>query len=86
MSSSAVPGGARTLAKRRNAKDKASSTPNSARSAGANGSSAAMLKLFTDEADGLNVDPLVVLFLSVGFIFSVIALHVIAKITGKLTA
>lgn len=43
-----------------------------------------MLKLFTDEAEGLNVDPLVVLFLSVGFIFSVIALHVIAKVTGKL--
>jgi len=42
------------------------------------------LKLYTDEAQGLRVDPLVVLFLAVGFIFSVIALHVIAKLTGKI--
>lgn len=73
------------MAKRRNAKDSKSAQPASARAAGAGGSSAAMLKLFTDEADGFNVDPLVVLFLSVGFIFLVIALHVIAKVTGKLT-
>lgn len=45
-----------------------------------------MLKLFTDEAQGLRVDPLVVLFLAVGFIFSVIILHVFAKVTGKFTS
>lgn len=60
--------------------------PLSTRAAGAGGSSATMLKLFTDEAQGLRVDPLVVLFLAVGFIFSVILLHVFAKVTGKLTS
>ena len=60
--------------------------PLSTRAAGAGGSSATMLKLFTDEAQGLGVDPLVVLFLAVGFIFSVIVLHVLAKITGKFTS
>ena len=44
-------------------------TPLSTRSAGAGGSSSTMMKLFTDEAQGLRVDPLVVLFLAVGFIF-----------------
>ncbi|OVF08397.1 putative Arf family guanine nucleotide exchange factor [Clavispora lusitaniae] len=91
MSSSAVaPGGLRSAAKRRNAADKkskdANQMPLSTRAAGAGGSSANMLKLFTDEAQGLRVDPLVVLFLAVGFIFSVIVLHVLAKITGKFTS
>ena len=43
-----------------------------------------ILKIFSDEATGLRVDPLVVLFLAVGFIFSVVALHVISKVAGKL--
>ncbi|ODV67842.1 Pre protein translocase Sec Sec61-beta subunit [Hyphopichia burtonii NRRL Y-1933] len=94
MSSSSVsapaPGGLRSAAKRKNAQDKKqqanNATPLSTRSAGAGGSSATMLKLFTDEAQGLRVDPLVVLFLAVGFIFSVIILHVFAKVTGKFTS
>ncbi|ODV76507.1 SEC61-beta family protein, partial [Cyberlindnera jadinii NRRL Y-1542] len=85
---SAAPGGQRTDIKRRNnAKAKAqaqSQTPTSTRSAGFGGSSASLLKLYTDEAQGLRVDPLIVMFLAVGFIFSVIALHIVAKLTGKL--
>ncbi|KAL0263441.1 Arf guanine nucleotide exchange factor sbh1 [Diplodia seriata] len=42
--------------------------------------------LYTDESPGLKVDPVVVLVLSVGFIISVVALHVIAKITKKFSA
>lgn len=33
------------------------------------------LGLYTDESPGLKVDPVVVLVLSLGFIFSVVALH-----------
>ncbi|KAI5304827.1 Arf guanine nucleotide exchange factor sbh1, partial [Ascosphaera pollenicola] len=55
--------------------------PSSTRSAGAGGSSGTMLKLYTDESPGLKVDPVVVLVLSLGFIFSVVGLHVIAKFT-----
>ncbi|AMD19604.1 HCL547Cp [Eremothecium sinecaudum] len=88
MSSPAPPGGQRTLQKRRaaqSAKDKqAKQTPASTRQAGFGGSSSSILKLYTDEANGLRVDPLVVLFMAVGFIFSVIILHVIAKVPGKL--
>ncbi|CAO1605702.1 hypothetical protein XANCAGTX0491_009207 [Xanthoria calcicola] len=39
--------------------------------------------LYTDESPGLKVDPVVVLVLSLGFIFSVVALHIIAKITRR---
>jgi preprotein translocase subunit Sec61beta len=49
--------------------------PNSTRSAGAGGSSSTMLRLYTDESPGLKVDPVVVLVLSLVFIFSVVALH-----------
>ena len=38
--------------------------------------------LYTDESPGLKVDPVVVLVLSLGFIFSVVALH--SKFYGKL--
>ncbi|CDK25109.1 unnamed protein product [Kuraishia capsulata CBS 1993] len=84
-------GGTRTLAKRKATQDKklqqqAAQAPTSSRAAGAGGSSSTMLKLYTDEAQGLKVDPLVVLVLAVGFIFSVIVLHVLAKVTGRLTA
>ena len=86
--SSAPPGGHKTLQKRRQAQaakeKKASQTPASATQAGLAGSTNNILKIFTDEADGWKVDPSAVLFLAVAFIFSVIALHVISKVTGKL--
>ncbi|EMG49005.1 hypothetical protein G210_0324, partial [Candida maltosa Xu316] len=89
-SSNQAPGGLRSAVKRKATQEKkaqaSSATPLSTRSAGAGGSSSTMMKLFTDEAQGLRVDPLVVLFLAVGFIFSVIILHVFAKITGKFTS
>lgn len=88
MSSAVPPGGQRTLQKRRqaqNAKEKQlKQSPTSTRQAGFGGSSNSILKLYTDEANGLRIDPLVVLFLAVGFIFSVIALHIIAKVSGKI--
>lgn len=34
-----------------------------------------LVGLYTDESPGLKVDPVVVLVLSLGFIFSVVALH-----------
>jgi len=34
-----------------------------------------MIELYTDESPGLKVDPVVVMTLSVVFIFSVVALH-----------
>lgn len=82
------PGGQRTLQKRRQAQSikekQAKQTPTSTRNAGFGGSSNSILKIFTDEANGLRVDPLVVLFLAVGFIFSVVVLHVISKVTGRI--
>ncbi|KAH3664435.1 hypothetical protein WICMUC_005820 [Wickerhamomyces mucosus] len=88
MDGAKAPGGQRTELKRRNnAKSKAQSQqaqqPTSTKSAGFGGSSSSLLKLYSDEAQGLKVDPLVVLILAVGFIFSVIALHVIAKLTSR---
>lgn len=53
----------------------ANARPSSTRAAGAGGSSSTMLKLYTDESPGLKVDPVVVLVLSLGFIFSVVAMH-----------
>jgi protein transport protein SEC61 subunit beta len=43
-----------------------------------------MLKLYTEEASGFRVDPVVVMVMALGFIFSVVALHVIAKLSAKL--
>uniref|UniRef100_UPI004074756E SEC61 beta subunit n=1 Tax=Chaetomium thermophilum (strain DSM 1495 / CBS 144.50 / IMI 039719) TaxID=759272 RepID=UPI004074756E len=89
-SSPPPPGGARTAIRRRAAADQkerlANQRPNSTRAAGAGGSSNTMLKLYTDESPGLKVDPVVVLVLSLVFIFSVVALHVIAKITRKFSS
>jgi len=45
-----------------------------------------MLKLYTDEASGLKVDGVVVIVLSLGFIFSVVALHILSKVWKKLSA
>ncbi|KAK1764857.1 Sec61beta family-domain-containing protein [Phialemonium atrogriseum] len=84
------PGGARTTIRRRAAaeqKDKiANARPSSTRAAGAGGSSSTMLRLYTDESPGLKVDPVVVLVLSLVFIFSVVALHIIAKITRRFSS
>lgn len=89
MSSTApntVPGGQRTLTKRRQAqavKQKQSEKKAIANSK-TNDSTNNILKIYNDENNGLKVDPLVVLFLAVGFIFSVVALHVISKmLTGS---
>ncbi|KAK3942169.1 transporter SEC61 subunit beta [Diplogelasinospora grovesii] len=89
-SSPAAPGGARTAIRRRAAADQkekiANARPNSTRAAGAGGSSSTMLRLYTDESPGLKVDPVVVLVLSLVFIFSVVALHIIAKITRRFSS
>ncbi|GAA5964286.1 hypothetical protein JCM8115_006056 [Rhodotorula mucilaginosa] len=55
-------------------------TPNSARAAGHGGSSNTMMRLYTDEAPGLKVDPVIVLSLAVVFIFSVVSLHLLSKV------
>ncbi|MCJ1468709.1 Arf guanine nucleotide exchange factor sbh1 [Pseudocyphellaria aurata] len=84
---SSPPGGAKTVLRRKAAADRAdkvaNARPTSTRAAGAGGSSSTMLRLYTDESPGLKVDPVVVLVLSLGFIFSVVALHIIAKITRR---
>ncbi|KAL3415219.1 hypothetical protein V8F44DRAFT_632242 [Aspergillus fumigatus] len=89
-SSPTPPGGPRAALRRRAAADHKESLrnarPSSTRAAGAGGSSGTMLKLYTDESPGLRVDPVVVLVLSLGFIFSVVGLHVIAKITRKFSS
>ncbi|KAJ5106323.1 Protein transport protein Sec61 subunit beta, partial [Penicillium angulare] len=89
-SSPTPPGGPRAAMRRRAAADHKetlrNARPSSTRSAGAGGSSGTMLKLYTDESPGLRVDPVVVLVLSLGFIFSVVGLHVIAKVTRKFSA
>ena len=89
MQSSSIPGGAKTLSKRRANKEnklrqQKLNKPNSSRAAGAGGSSSSMLKIYTDEADGFKIDPLVVLIFAVAFIFSVVVLHVSSKLTGKI--
>ncbi|PVF98674.1 Pre protein translocase Sec Sec61-beta subunit [Serendipita vermifera] len=78
-SSSAVakPPGAQV---RRRATGSTVAKPNSARAAGAGGSSNTMLKLYTDDSPGLRVDPFVVLILSLSFIGSIFFLHISAKI------
>ncbi|KFY41170.1 hypothetical protein V494_03178 [Pseudogymnoascus sp. VKM F-4513 (FW-928)] len=89
-SSPTPPGGPKTAIRRRAAADQkdkvANVRPSSTRAAGAGGSTSTMLKLYTDESPGLKVDPVVVLVLSIVFIFSVVALHVIAKITRRFSS
>ncbi|KAE8451365.1 hypothetical protein EG329_003994 [Mollisiaceae sp. DMI_Dod_QoI] len=89
-SSPTPPGGPKTAIRRRAAADQkdkvANARPSSTRAAGAGGSSSTMLKLYTDESPGLKVDPVVVLVLSLVFIFSVVALHIIAKVTRKFSS
>ncbi|GAB7346062.1 hypothetical protein MBLNU457_4825t1 [Dothideomycetes sp. NU457] len=85
-----APGGPATAIRRKAAADRAdkvaNARPSSTRAAGAGGSSSTMLRLYTDESPGLKVDPFVVLVLSVGFIISVVGLHIIAKVTRKFSA
>ncbi|KAK5950712.1 Arf guanine nucleotide exchange factor sbh1 [Knufia fluminis] len=87
LRASSPPGGPRSAIRRRAAADHKESVKNarpaSTRAAGAGGSSGTMLRLYTDESPGLKVDPMVILFLSLGFIFSVVALHLIAKMTKR---
>jgi len=45
------------------------------------GSSSTMMKLYTDDAPGLKVDPVVVIVLSLAFIASVFLLHIYGKFT-----
>ncbi|KAI9712099.1 MAG: Arf guanine nucleotide exchange factor sbh1 [Bogoriella megaspora] len=89
-SSPTPPGGPKTAIRRKAAADRAdkvaNARPSSTRAAGAGGSSSTMLRLYTDESPGLKVDPVVVLVLSVGFIISVVALHVSAKIIRRFSA
>ncbi|KAJ2359356.1 Arf guanine nucleotide exchange factor sbh1 [Coemansia sp. RSA 2618] len=48
----------------------------------ATGSTQTMMRLYTDDAPGLKVDPVVVLVLSLVFIASVFLLHIYGKLTG----
>ncbi|KAF2995584.1 hypothetical protein E8E13_004572 [Curvularia kusanoi] len=84
------PGGPATVMRRKAAADRAEKVsnqrPSSTRAAGAGGSSSTMLRLYTDESPGLKVDPVVVMTLSVVFIFSVVALHVMAKVARRFTS
>ncbi|KAI9728523.1 MAG: Arf guanine nucleotide exchange factor sbh1 [Cirrosporium novae-zelandiae] len=78
-SSPTPPGGPKTAIRRKAAADRAdklaNQRPSSTRAAGAGGSSSTMMKLYTDESQGFRVDPVILLVLSLGFIFSVVALH-----------
>ncbi|CCC67984.1 hypothetical protein NCAS_0A14260 [Naumovozyma castellii] len=86
MSTATPPGGQRTLQKRRqaqSAKDRqAKQTPTSTRSAGFGGSSSSILKICTDEANGIRFDPLIAMFLTFGFITCIMAIHFMNKVTG----
>ncbi|KAN0082526.1 Sec61beta family domain containing protein [Tylopilus felleus] len=70
---------------RRRAGGSQASKPNSTRAAGAGGSSGTLLKLYTDDAPGLRVDPYVVLILSLAFIGSIFFLHISAKLIRVFT-
>jgi protein transport protein SEC61 subunit beta len=87
-SSPKPPGGPATAIRRKAASDLKEKAANarspSTRAAGAGGSSATMLKLYTDESPGLKVDPFVVMVLSIGFIISVVMLHSECSVEGIL--
>lgn len=74
----------RKATKENKLKQQEASKPTSTRAAGAGGSSSTMLKIYTDEAEGFKIDPLVVLIFAVSFIFSVVLLHVMSKLSGKM--
>ncbi|KAG5439583.1 hypothetical protein PCANB_002159 [Pneumocystis canis] len=73
----------RVQVRHRSSQGHTSQRPNSTSAAGAGGSSSTTLRLYTDDAPGLTVDPVLVLVLSLGFIGSVFALHILAKIMHK---
>ncbi|CAD6565635.1 MAG: Arf guanine nucleotide exchange factor sbh1 [Cyphobasidiales sp. Tagirdzhanova-0007] len=78
--SKAVAAGA--LRRRAAALNEGTEKPLSTRAAGAGGSSSTMMRLYTsDDTPGLKVDPVVVMGLAVVFIGSVIALHLMNKVT-----
>ncbi|QIX01277.1 hypothetical protein AMS68_006794 [Peltaster fructicola] len=85
-----APGGPATAIRRKAAADRAdkvaNTRPSSTRAAGAGGSSSTMLKLYTDESPGLKVDPFVVMVLCIGFIISVVALHIFAKVFKRMSS
>ncbi|KAL7751248.1 Protein transport protein Sec61 subunit beta [Sorochytrium milnesiophthora] len=54
----------------------------SAARASAGGSTATMMRTFSDDAQGLKVDPVTVLVASLIFIASVFVLHIYGKITA----
>merc|ERR1711939_946671 len=89
-SSPKPPGGPATAIRRKAAANRAdkvaNARPSSTRAAGAGGSSSTMLRLYTDEWPGLKVDPFVVMVLSIGFIISVVALHILAKLTKRFSS
>ena len=63
----------------------AANKPHSAREAGAGGSTNTMLRLNTEDNKGLNVDPVIVLVLSVAFVLSVVLLHILGKVARFFT-
>ena len=87
MSSAAVPGGPKSALRRKANQNRQaaiqSDKPTSTRSVGAGGSTQALLDLYTDESSGLSIDPVVAMVMALGFILSVIALHIVAKLAGK---
>ncbi|ODQ55789.1 protein transport protein sec61 subunit beta, partial [Saitoella complicata NRRL Y-17804] len=89
-SSPPPPGGARNIIRRRATQEAKAANENrrpaGTRAAGAGGSTQTMLKLYTEEGVGLKVDPVVVLVISLGFIASVFALHIISKLARKFSA
>ncbi|KAG8991053.1 Arf guanine nucleotide exchange factor sbh1 [Tulasnella sp. JGI-2019a] len=74
------PAGGQQLRRRAAAGAAVPGKPNSARAAGAGGSSNTMLRLYTDDSPGLRVDPFVVIVLSISFIGSIFFLHLSSKL------
>ncbi|CAB5178637.1 unnamed protein product [Rhizophagus irregularis] len=60
---------------------KAFETTGNATVSRAGGSSSTMMKLYSDDAQGLRVDPVVVIVLALAFIGSVFILHIYGKFT-----
>jgi protein transport protein SEC61 subunit beta len=56
-------------------------SPADGRRSGAGGSTAQMMRMYTDDAPGLKVDPITVLVFSLMFIGAVFVLHIWGKFT-----
>lgn len=89
-SSTPVPGGPKSALRRKANQTRQAAAqadkPASTRSAGAGGSTQTLLKLYTDESNGLSIDPVVAMVMALGFILSVVALHIVAKVAGKVSS